>query len=254
VAAARWVAIATSRDLSLRKPATLIAGKFRSRNFGTRPYLADALRLTGKDRPLVLYIGAASGDDREFGAALVEVLEAAGAHRVLWPKLTGRNKEPARACDALEEVDLVFVGGGDVEAGVDTLDDADLSAPLRAAARRGVTLAGMSAGAIMLGERWVRWPNADAGDDEAETYPCLGLVPCSFDTHGEGDGWSDARSFAGVRARELQKKVDVLGVPSGAALVVDADGAMRARGAPVVVYSAQPNEQAALAGTLEATE
>jgi hypothetical protein len=82
----------------------------------------------------------------------------------------------------------------------------------------------------------------------------LGLVPCSFDTHGEGDDWSEARSFAAVRARELQKKVDVLGVPSGAALVIDADGSMRARGAPVVVYSALPNKSPALARTLEASE
>jgi cyanophycinase-like exopeptidase len=238
----------------MRKPATLIAGKFRSRNFGTKPYLADALRLTGKDQPLALYIGAASGDDRQFGGALVEVLETAGARRVLWPKLAGRKKERDRALEALEKVDLVFVGGGDVEAGVDTLDDVGLSDPLRAAARRGVALAGMSAGAIMLGERWVRWPNADAGDDAAETYPCLGLVPCSFDTHGEGDDWSEARSFAAVRARELQKKVAVLGVPTGAALVVDADGSMHARGAPVVVYSALPDKKAALERTLEATE
>jgi cyanophycinase-like exopeptidase len=238
----------------LRKPATLIAGKFRSRNFGTKPYLADAFRLTGKDRPLALYIGTASGDDRPFGTALVDVLETAGACGVLWPKLTGRTKERDRALEALEKVDLVFVGGGDVEAGVDALRDADLSEPLHAAARRGAVLAGMSAGAIMLGERWIRWPNADAGDDEAETYACLGLVPCSFDTHGEDDEWSEARSFAAVRARELQKKVDVLGVPSGAALVIDADGSMRARGAPVVVLAAMPNRQAALVRTLEATE
>jgi cyanophycinase-like exopeptidase len=238
----------------LRKPATLIAGKFRSRNFGTKPYLADAFRLTGKDRPLALYIGAASGDDRQFGTALVEVLETAGARRVLWPKLTGRKKDRDRALEALEKVDLVFVGGGDVEAGVDALHDVDLCEPLHAAARRGAVLAGMSAGAIMLGERWVRWPNADAGDDEAETYACLGLVPCSFDTHGEGDDWSEARSFAAVRARELKKKVDVLGVPSGAALVIEADGTMRARGAPVVVLAALPNRQATIERTLEARE
>lgn len=237
----------------MRKPATLIAGKFRSRNFGTKPYLADAFRLTGKDRPLVLYIGAASGDDREFGAALVDVLEATGAQRVLWPKLTGPRKERDHVLEALDKVDLVFVGGGDVEAGVDALDDAGVSEPLRAAAGRGVALAGMSAGSIMLGERWVRWPNPDAGDDEAETYACLGLVPCSFDTHGESDDWSEARSFAAVRARELGKKVDVLGVPSGAALVIDADGTMHARGAAVVVYSAEPNKQAALERTLEAS-
>jgi hypothetical protein len=46
----------------LRKPVTLIAGKFGSRHFGTRPYLEAAVQLTRKQGPLALYIGAASGD------------------------------------------------------------------------------------------------------------------------------------------------------------------------------------------------
>ena len=57
---------------------------------------------------------------------------------------------------------------------MDVLRDAELIDDLHAAAARGVVFAGMSAGAIMLGERWIRWPRADAGDDEAETYECLG--------------------------------------------------------------------------------
>ena len=61
----------------MRKTATLMAGKFGSRDFGTTPYLGDALRLTGKSAPLVLYIGAASGDHRQFGAGISGVLEAA---------------------------------------------------------------------------------------------------------------------------------------------------------------------------------
>jgi cyanophycinase-like exopeptidase len=231
-----------------------MAGKFGSRDFGTKPYLGDALRLTGKSEPHVLYIGAASRDDRQFGAAISGVLEAAGAHRVLWPRLTGRKKERVRAREALEKVDLVFVGGGDVEAGVDALHDAEVVAPLRAAARRGVVLAGMSAGAIMLGERWIRWPSSEAGDDEAETYACLGLVPCSLDVHGEADDWREARSFAAVRAREVRKKARVLGVPSGGALVIEDNGTMRARGVPVVVLAALPNRQATIERTLEARE
>ena len=86
----------------MRKPATLMAGKFGSRDFGTTPYLGDALRLTGKSAPIALYIGAASGDHRQFGAGISGVLEAAGAQQVLWPKLTGRKKERARAREALE--------------------------------------------------------------------------------------------------------------------------------------------------------
>ena len=161
----------------MRKPVTLIAGQFGSRHFGTRPYLEAAIELTRKEAPLALYIGAASGDDENFGTALCGVLAAAGAADIVWPKLAKRRRDARVAREALGRADFVFVGGGDVEAGMDVLRGAKLVPDLRAAADRGVVFAGMSAGAIMLGERWIRWPADDANDDEAETYECLGLAP-----------------------------------------------------------------------------
>jgi hypothetical protein len=239
----------------LRKPTTLIAGKFGSRHFGTKPYLADAVQLTGRDKPVALYIGAASGDDRHFGSALAALLKGAGIRKVVWPKLSKRKKKDATtARAALDDTDLVFVGGGDVEAGVDALREADLVGDLHGAAKRGVVFVGMSAGAIMLGERWIRWPREGAGDDEAETYACLGIAPCSLDTHGEGDGWGETQSFAAVRARELGKKARAYGVPSGAALVIGTDGSFRARGDAVTVFAALPNRKAKLEKQLEVDE
>ena len=239
----------------MRKPTTLIAGKFGSRHFGTKPYLADAVRLTGRDKPVALYIGAASGDDRNFGSALSALLKGAGIGKVLWPKLSkGKKKDVSAARAALDETDLVFVGGGDVEAGVHALREADLVEKLHGAAKRGVVFAGMSAGAIMLGERWIRWPREGASDNEAETFACLGLAPCALDTHGEGDGWRETQSFAAVRARELGRKACAYGVPSGAALVIHADGSLVARGDAVTVFSALPNKRAKVAKKLEAKE
>jgi peptidase E len=239
----------------LRKPTTLIAGKFGSRHFGTKPFLSEAIELTGTDKPLALYIGAANGDDRGFGTALTELLTGAGAHKVLWPKLARKKKkESATTRSALAEVDLVFVGGGDVEAGIRTLREADLVDAIHTAATSGVVFAGMSAGAIMLGERWIRWPRENAGDDEAETYECLGVAPCSLDTHGEGDGWLETQSFAAVRARELGKKARAYGVPSGGALLIAQDGTFEARREPVPVFAALPNRKAKLERTLEAAK
>jgi len=239
----------------LRKPTTLIAGKFGSRHFGTKPYLADAVRLTSRDKPVALYIGAASGDDRGFGTALSALLKSAGIGKVVWPKLSkGKKTDASAARTALDDADLVFVGGGDVEAGVDAVRDAGLVDRLHAAAKRGVVFVGMSAGAIMLGERWIRWPRETAGDDEAETYECLGIAPCSLDTHGEGDGWNETQSFAAVRARELGKKARAYGVPSGAALVIDAGGTFQARGDAVTVFAALPNRKAKIEKQLEVDE
>jgi cyanophycinase-like exopeptidase len=227
-----------------------MAGKFGSRHFGTKPYLADALRRTGKGKPLALYVGAASGEDRSFGTALSLILKTAGAHRVLWPKLAVKKPASGQARESLEQADLVFIGGGDVEMGVQVLRAADLVGDLHAAANRGVVFAGMSAGAIMLGERWIRWPHAGASDAEAQTYECLGLVPCSVDTHGEDDDWHEVRTFAVVRARELGKKARAYAVPSGGALVVSHAGEIRAEGQPVPVFAALPNRQAKIEKTL----
>lgn len=230
-----------------------MAGGHGSADFGTTPFLGEALRATGKAKPVALYIGAASGDHRAFGTALVSVIAAAGAGRVLWPKLVGRPRDVAGLRSALAAVDLVFMGGGDVEQGMDVLRDADLVADVRAAAARGAVFAGMSAGAIMLGERWIRWPTATAGDDEAETYECLGLAPCSLDTHGESDNWAEARSFAVVRARELGREAKVYAVPSGAALVVAPSGAALARGGAVAVFASRPREDVRIDTTLAVT-
>ena len=236
----------------MRKPVTLIAGKFGSRHFGTRPYLKAAVELTRKEAPLALYIGAASGDDETFGTALCGLIAAAGAADVVWPKLSKRRREAKVAHEALGRADFVFVGGGDVEVGMDVLRSAKLVKDLRAAADRGVVFAGMSAGAIMLGERWIRWPRADATDAEAETYECLGIAPCALDTHGEGDDWAEARSFATVRARELKAKAKAFGVPSGGALLARRGGRMLARGEPVPMFAARPRHAATIERTLPA--
>jgi cyanophycinase-like exopeptidase len=229
----------------------LIAGEVGNRHFGTRPFLADALRSTRKERPTALYLGAANGDDRAFGTALCVALTVAGAGKIVWPKIAQR-RERTRAREALERTDFVFVGGGDVEAGMAALHEAELVADLHAAAARGAVLAGLSAGAIMLGERWIRWPHEAAGDDEAATYECLGLAPCVVDTHDEESDWQEARAFVRVRARELGCKTCVYGVPSGAALVASPGGKLVARGAPVSVFSARPRARVKLERSLPA--
>jgi peptidase E len=238
----------------LRKPVTLIAGQFGSPHYGTRPHLEAAMQSTRKAEPKALYLGVASGDDASFGTALCALLGAAGAVDVFWPKLAKRRRNEPVARKALDRVDFVFVGGGDVEAGMNVLRRAQLIAPLRAAAARGVVFAGMSAGAIMLGERWIRWPREDAADDEAETYECLAIAPCSLDTHGESDEWPETRSFVAVRARELGRKAKAYGVASGGALIVSSGGKMRARGKPVLKFAANPRGKATIERTLPAEE
>ena len=220
-----------------------MAGKFRSRNFGTKPYLREALLRTGAAKPEVLYIGAASDDDRGFGMMLTTLTKLTGAHKVHWPKLAGKKKEGALTRELLEKVHLVFLGGGDVEVGMAHLQENDVVKALHAAHARGVVFTAMSAGAIMLGERWVKWPTEESSDDDAHTYECLGIVPFSLDTHGEDDGWHETQVFAQVRARETKAVAHAYGIPSGGALLVE-NGKPIAQGIPSQVFSAQPGKSA----------
>ena len=72
------------------------------------------------------------------------------------------------------------------------------------------------------------------------------------DTHGEGDRWQETQSFAAVRARELGKTARAYGVPSGAALVIQSDGSLQARGDAVTVFAALPNKKAKVEKKLRA--
>ena len=70
----------------------------------------------------------------------------------------------ARASEAralLEDCDLVFVSGGDVDLGMKVLHDRDMAAPLGALARAGKPMFGISAGSLMLAREWVRFPDDD---------------------------------------------------------------------------------------------
>jgi hypothetical protein len=78
------------------------------------------------------------------------------------------------------------------------------------------------------------------------------VAPCSLDTHGEGDGWRETRSFAAVRARETGRKARAYAVPSGGALVVGSGGKMHARGRAVPVFAALPRRAARMERELPA--
>ncbi len=218
---------------------------------GSEQFLREALKRTGAAQPTLLYIGAASGESRPFGMMMIATAKLAGAHRVEWPKLVGKKKDPEGMRKLLREVDAVFVGGGDVEAGMECLKAEGIDEAIREAHARGAVFAASSAGSIMLGERWIRWPHADAGDEHAETFPCLGIVPFSLDTHAEGDDWVETKAFVEVRARETGKAQTAYGIPSGGALLVAGKSAPHALGVPAMHFEAQPQGRARELATLK---
>lgn len=205
----------------------LLAGDPGRRGRGRDPLLAAVLRRLGLPRPGVAYVGAASNDSRVFFLWIAALLKGAGAGPVRLAPLAKGRADLAKARPLLEQADVIFVSGGDVEFGMGVLERTGAAGLLRELYQAGKPFIGISAGSIMLAGRWVRWADAD-DDSTAESFPCLGLAPLLCDTHAEGEDWEELKVLLKLTGAPVG-----YGIPSGAALHVQPGGAVTALGKPV---------------------
>lgn len=206
----------------------LLAGGRRSGG-GSNP-LALMFASLGIGSPRIAYVGAASGDDEGFFSRLSGLLVGAGAGNVEMVPTVGRRSVSARVAKTLEQADMVFVSGGDVEAGMQTLEKCGAVRLLADRFQDGTSFMGISAGSIMLAREWVRWRDPD-DDASAERFPCLGFAPIVCDTHDENSGWEELRALL-----SLSPKGSIgYGIPSGGGIIVETDGAVTSCGRPVAV-------------------
>jgi peptidase E len=168
-----------------------------------RRHFKAALAELSRPRPLLAYVGTATNDNRAFYTMIRGMMGSTGA-RMKLARIASPSAKTSEARALLEDCDMVFVSGGDVEHGVNVLRDRDMVQPLASLARAGKPFFSISAGSLMLGREWVRFPNEDDAST-AEIFPCLGLVPLHMDAHSEDDGWSELR----VLMRLLHERGDV---------------------------------------------
>jgi putative intracellular protease/amidase len=195
-----------------------------------RRHFKAALAAVGK-KPLVAYVGAASGDHAGFQAMVSAALTGA---RVEAAKLVSKRASTATARQLLEDCDLAFFSGGDVWRGMRVLEERDVVSLLRRLADDGKPMLGVSAGSIMLARAWVNFPDDD--DDKAELFECVGAAPVYIDCHSEDDGWSELRTLVTLLHRRGDKDTTAYGVPSRGCLRVEVgDGKpqLQALGEPV---------------------
>jgi len=210
------------------RPILLIGGGDRRARKGPDPLLEAAFAQADAARPSVAYVGAASDDDRTFFRWISDAFRRSGADEVRLAALASRRADVAEAKAVLAASDIVFVSGGDVEAGMAHLERHALVRYLADLHRAGKPFFGVSAGSIMLARCWVRW--GDSHDDaSAALFPCLGLAPVVCDTHAEDDGWEELRVLL-----ELAGDGVGYGIPTGGALRVEPDGSVTALGRPAV--------------------
>lgn len=206
----------------------LLAGGRLAAPGANEALLCEVFGAVGIKAPSIGYVGAASGDSEDFFRRMAGMLRQKGAGDVAHALLAPRGADIAGAQSILERADAVCIGGGDVEAGMRILSDSRMDGFLAGLYRGGKPFFGLSAGSIMLAEKWVRWRNPE-DDATAEIVPCLGLAPLLCDTHDEQGGWEELKVLLRLRG----EGVTGYGIASGTALRVFPDGGVAALGGAV---------------------
>jgi peptidase E len=211
------------------KPIYLLAGGRGSSS--SAPIIQRILRDIGKPSPNIAYIGVATQDNADFFHRMSSMVESAGKCKLIHALIYPRNADLNKARDILQQADAVYVGGGDVEAGMEVLQKKKLIDIFPELAAQGKLFFGVSAGSIMLAREWVRWRDPD-DDATAELFPCLGIAPVICDTHGEADNWEELQA-----ALSLKPAGSIgYGITSGTCLKISSDGKTEALGGAISRY------------------
>jgi len=200
------------------KPVHLLAGGRQSARGSMASLICAVFREGNLVSPTIAYVGAATGDDESFYQRMASILRTAGASTVTQALISPDGADLAKAKDVLASADIVFVGGGDVFEGIQTLRERKMVGFLQGLYEQGKPFFGLSAGSIMLAETWIHWVDPD-DDSTAELFPCLGFAPIICDTHGEEDDWEELR--AALKLAEDGRKG--YGIVSGTAIKVHPD-------------------------------
>lgn len=146
------------------------------RNFALEKYILDQ---TGKDRPNVLMIPTARGDDAEYVAKFHAAFGELGARTQHLPCF---HRTPDLHALVLAQ-DAIFVGGGNTKSMLAVWREWELPPLLKEAYESGIVLGGQSAGAICWFEQGV----TDSWADRLRPLDCMGFLAGSCCPHYDGE-------------------------------------------------------------------
>jgi cyanophycinase-like exopeptidase len=190
-----------------------------------RPFLERVRERLGGGPHVAGYVGAANGDRPEFFSIFQAAMEQVGIRDCRMIRSEYGPHERA----SLLAADVVLLAGGDVARGWRVMERTGMGADLVARYRGGAVLMGVSAGAVLLGQKgWA--------DEEGEPRPfdTLGLVPLVVDAHDEARGWDRLRRVI----QAVPGGLHGVGIPTGGGLVYGPDGDLQSVRWPVARFSA----------------
>lgn len=134
---------------------------------------------TGKKQPSVCFIGTATGDADVYLAKFYAAFTKIGcrpSHLPLFARTPDLRK-------TLLSQDVIYVGGGNTKSMLAVWREWGIDAILREAWRKGIVLAGVSAGAIC----WFDAGVTDSWAGHLAALPCLGLLKGGACPHYDGE-------------------------------------------------------------------
>jgi len=137
------------------------------------------LRLTRKKRPAICFIPTASAEPADVITAFADAYTRLGAK----PSVLRLFQRTPDLRETLLSQDAIYVGGGNTKSMLAVWRDWKLDVVLREAWRKGVVLAGVSAGAIC----WFDHGVTDSWADRLRPLDCLGLLADACCPHYDGE-------------------------------------------------------------------
>ena len=214
--------------MSKPKPVYLLAGRWGK---NPDPVIARVIKESDIEKPSIAYIGASSGDNKDFFKRMESYFESAGSGNITLAPTVDPKSDINKSKKILESADIIFVSGGDVEVGMNILQQRNLVDFVKELYLEGKPFFAVSAGSIMLAQEWVRWRNPN-DEATAEIFPCIDVAPVICDTHGEADNWEE------LIALLQQEKTGTIGygIVSGNAIKVHPDRKVEAISGPINRY------------------
>jgi peptidase E len=213
-------------------PVYLLAGGRPRNGQAFNPLLQAVFQESGKEHPTIAYVGAASEENKAFYLMMAPMLKGVGAGKIRHAVLASPKADIKKAREILESADIVYISGGDVEQGMQVVQEKNVAEYLVGLYKQGKPFFGVSAGSIMLAKEWIRWRDPD-DDATAEIFPCLGLAPVICDTHGEQDRWEELQALLALE----KDGTTGYGIVSGTAIKVFSDGKIEALGGAIHQYT-----------------
>lgn len=144
----------------------------------------EAIRLTGKTKPKLLFIPTASSDSEGYARVVEQHFGSSLGCKVSTLFLIGRNISKSEIENEVMNADLIYVGGGNTLKMMNVWSRLGLDQILIKAAEKGVVLSGISAGAIC----WFKSGSSDSrrfSNKNADLIKVggLNLIPALFCPH-----------------------------------------------------------------------